>query len=281
MIHNWPTFIAATHQSLAVVRNGAAQDIHTSGQRYYGVSWSDDRIFIAHSPPDTMKPQVRILDKELKDIGAVPGSYPGVHQILFSSGKLYITVTDYNRVDIWDGSVIVPVNWTEHITDINHINSFAFTGGAFWACHLNFVAQGKHETSELVCLRPDMSVSRKIPVGNDIHNVFVDGGSIYTLSSSDGDLLVIDKYTGVERRRVHIGAWVRGLAVTDRYILIGASPVAARPTRADGKSEVYLLGRDSLCILDVLCMNSPINELRVIHEPDYAHNEYLFPTGDL
>jgi hypothetical protein len=281
----WPNFIASTYKELVLVQEGKVHTLHKGEGQYYGITWSKDSIFVAHKKDDYPPgPEVSILNTRYKVMGVTPGNFPDVHQILYRKGLLYITSTDTNSIDVYNGRDIKSKNWTEHITGVNHINSIYHDGKGFWSCHHNLVSRGDHTYSDLVYLGKDMSsIKSKIRVGRDLHNVFVSGNLIYTLSSADEELLEISLETGEIQRRTKIGMWPRGFAATEKYFLIGVSTKIDRSNRPDGRSEVHLVDRKSMKVLDILRIGGVgvMHEIRVTSELDLAHNGIPYPGARL
>ncbi len=279
----WPDFVASTFKAFVSVRRGEdISFIHRDEGEYYGITWDESSVYLAHKKnlPGCVGPQITVFDRDLNICGVVPGTYVDVHQILYRRGELYITNTECNRVDIYDGVAVRSVNWTEFDTGVNHINSLFFAGTALWSCHHNLVSRGNHTYSELVRLSPDLKyVARRIRVGRDLHNVFVGYGKVYTLSSLDEELLEVSLATGVVLRRTHIGMWPRGFAATDKYFLVGVSTKIDRSNRPDGRSEVHLVDRQTLKVVDSMRIDGVgvMHDIRVTSEPDYAHNGIPFP----
>jgi len=123
------------------------------------------------------------------------------------------------------------------------------------------------------------SIQRKIRIGKDLHNVFINGKMLYTLSSAEGDLLEVDLSTNKVTRRTAIGMWPRGFAATKDFFLVGVSTKIDRSNRPDGRSEVHLVDRHTLRVLDKVCIDNVgvIYDVRVTSEKDAAHNSYTFP----
>lgn len=277
----WPDFIASTYKELVLVQDGTVHTLHKGEGQYYGITWSEESIFVAHKKDDYLPgPEISILDKNYEVRGVTHGNFPDVHQILYRKGLLYITNTGNNSVDVYNGRDIKSNNWTEYNTGVNHINSIYHDGIGFWSCHHNLVSRGDHTYSDLVYLGQDLSsIKSKIRVGRDLHNVFVSDGFVYTLSSAAEELLEISLETGEIERRTKIGMWPRGFAATEKYFLIGVSTVIDRSNRPDGRSEVHLVDRDTLEVVDVVRVDGVgvMHEIRVTSEQDLAHNGITFP----
>ena len=281
MSRKWPSFLLSGARDLILVDGNKTRVLHTGYGIYYGISWDKDNIYVAHRTGlHDIGPDVSMMDRNYKVTRSVPGDFSDVHQILYANDKLYATVTSYNSIGVFDGNQTVLANWTGVKEDKNHINSIWFDGKYFWVGYHNFVAKhGTSEYSRVVKVNQDLTtVLDAFDLGRDIHSVFVDGDLLYVGDSANGRLTVLNMKTKKESF-VDIGMWTRGIAVTDEYILVGASIFAPRRSRLLGHGQVSLLDRETLDIVDTRVFDDvgAVMEIRVVDQVDYAHNEIPFP----
>jgi len=268
-------------RDLILVSGSGARVLHTGKGIYYGISWDKDKIYVAHRTGISgAGPDISVMNKDYKIVGSVPGDFSDVHQILYANGNLYVTVTSYNSVAVFDGTNTWMANWTGTTKDINHLNSIHFDGEFFWVAYHNYVA--KHATSlysEVVKVDRELTtVLDSFDLGRDIHSVFVDGELLYVGDSGNGRLTVLNMVTK-EETYVDLGMWTRGIAVTKKYILVGTSIFSPRRNRLLGHGQVSLLDRKTLEVLDTKVFDDvgAVMEIRIVDECDYAHNGIKFP----
>jgi hypothetical protein len=123
------------------------------------------------------------------------------------------------------------------------------------------------------------SVEQQWQLGSHNHNVFFDGTFLYTCDSHNGKLLRMNMDTE-EVEEKSIGAFARGLAVTDDLILVGSNTLAERDKRHDGSpAYVTFLRRDTLEFVDskTFMKCGQLFDIRVIDREDHAHNGIPFP----
>ncbi len=259
----------------------------TEGFPFYGITWDKDNIYYTRgterSPHN--RDQVVVLDKTYREVGTFPGVFPEAHQIHFDGDKLILTVTHRDSLASinLDTKQEQFYNWTGHTTDENHINCIWPDTDGVWVGYHSYVATPEPPplSSRLVLMDETFStVKRTIDIGFGSHNVARIGDLLYICSSNENTLLVYSLSQDAVVQEVPNLRWVRGLSITDDYIILGASVVQAdRAKRHLGDGKVFLLDRHSLDILDtkVLPDSGPLYELRVVGEVDYAHNGIDFP----
>ena len=281
----WPTFILSTSQHLLFVHNDKSVPIHSGSGPYYGISWDHNLIYVAHRKGiDGLGPEISIFDNNLKRVGSYLGDFNDVHQILFVDKfkSLFVTATGYNSILKLEGEEQTFYNWTGTDDDVNHINSIWFDGEDFWFCYHSISKMWQHNThSKVVKVSPGLTeILLEFNIGKGIHNVYFDGERLFVCNSTNECLSIYNSVLN-EVENVHIGNWVRGLSFTKDYLLVGASTLAERKNRMFGDSEVSILDRNTLEILDkkrfLNC--GALMGIRVVSELDNAHNGIEFPAN--
>lgn len=280
--HRWPRFLLSSYWGCWEVDEGGVKNIHKGYGLYYGITWSKDVLYIGYRGSQGHNiPEIVLLDKDYNEIGKAPGQYNEIHQILYVQDKLYVTATMDNAVDVVEGDKRYRVNWTDVDYDRDHINSLHWDGENFWACYHNLCGKkGPEVRSKVVRLDKELSrVEEEFSVGKNIHNVFVDDKYLYTCGSSSGSLIRMDRKTG-EEKRAYLGDWVRGLAVTDDYLLVGSSIKGPRELRLGGDLKAHLIDRKTMEVVDERMFEDfgAVFSIRIIGERDYAHTETPCPS---
>ncbi len=290
MTFKWPSFLVSTEVSLSLHTPTKEVVLATEGFPFYGITWDKGNIYYTRgtgrSPHN--RDQVVVLDKTYREVGTLPGVFPEAHQIHFDGDRLLVTVTHRDSLASinLDTKQEQFYNWTGVGTDENHINCVWPDTDGIWVGYHSYAADPEPPplSSRLVLMDEQFSTIKKtIDIGLGSHNVARIDDLLYICSSNENKLLVYSLSKGGVVQEVPNLRWVRGMAITDKYIVLGASVVQEdRSKRHLGDGKVFLLDRDSLDILDtkVLSDSGPLYELRVVGTTDYAHNGVPFP-GDL
>jgi hypothetical protein len=206
--------------------------------------------------------------------------FSATHQIHYHGGQIAITAPMTNSVATVDtvSDKAVFHNWTEFKTNVNHINAVWRDGDTWW---VNYHNQTLGSPSCIVQLTSDFTTPlKKINIGTQVHNVARVDNLLYICSSGENKLLVYDLDTDKVVKEADGFKWIRGLAITEDYILVGSSPVQKdRKRRYQDVSCVKQLDRETLrCLVTTwLPDQGPVYEIRVTSERDYAHNGIRFP----
>ena len=280
---SWPTFLLTSAHHFSRVDKDGTEILHSGSGLYYGLTWSKDRFYLGcrNNFNGVLEHKVLELDSSYRVLGALEGEYRQLHQMLFVEGGLYVTATEDNAVDVVVDQKRRRLNWTGEETDTNHINSIWFDGAYFWVCYHNNCTVGSGKSSQVVRLSGELdSVEEVFTLGKSIHNVFATKEFVYVCNSREGVFARLSRDTG-QVDGVALGPWVRGLAATDDYFLVGTSRKGSRDTRMEGDLSVHLLDRKTLNVLDTRCFEEfgAVFEIRVIGQRDYAHNGITFPGG--
>lgn len=287
----WPTFITTTASDTRIVSDKGDRVIHTGRGLYYGLSWDYNYIYLlGRNCGHPFGPNIFSLDKDYTEVGTLNGPFLDGHQIHCDGERVYVTATSLNSIEVVDikSNTTSVRNWTPHSIDTNHINSIWKDGDSFWVGYHGWECKedkGKFKGSSKA-VRVDSTLSTELEghvVGHGNHNVVRVGDTLFICSSGDHKLVTYDLVSRRTIRSIDTGFWVRGISITDKYIVLGATEVSDfRSGRATGDSGVYLLDRATLDVLDkkVLRGTGSIYELRVTSEQDHAHNNITFPGKD-
>jgi len=285
----WPEFIVATGEKLLRFSEGTFHIIEEGRGVYYGISWSPSYMYChRRNGPRRLGGTGEIVrySPSYEFVDIIPGYFPDAHQVFYQGGKIYVTSTSRNAIGVVNEETgeVEFKNWTAFDHDVNHINSVWFDGDNFWVGMHNYAEKEDSifDTSQVVCVTADFSsVLCSIKIGVGLHNVFVDGDTLYVCSSADGKLIAYDLPTGKIVKELYVGEWLRGISVTDDYFVLGASATLPKDKRLEGDASVYLLDRN-LEVLDSMIISGcgPVYDLRVTDRPDFAHNLIPFPCTE-
>lgn len=278
----WPSFIVAGYRNVALYHKNKIKILATDDRTYYGVTWDHNDIYIGYRIGEPGTVSVFNSSYELK--GTLPGYWTFYHQLIFKDDMIYGAITANNSIMKFDmkSQTMELQNWSNTNVDLNHINSIWFDDDDFpWVCyHNNVTRDGIFLNSQLNKLDKNFTkILDTITLGKDTHNVFIDKNLAYTCDSSNECLYILNLKTNKEKK-VKIGMWVRGLAVTDKYILLGGSIIGnSHNERTKGDGKIYLLDRKKHKVLDEKTIKDmgAVMEIRVVGERDYAHNNIPFP----
>lgn len=280
--HIWPDFLAATHLQFVLVRENKIHTIMKGGGPYYGISWDQEQVYVGKRYGGagiihTVSPSL--------EIGSLPGTYDQVHQIFHTGSRLYITITGDDEVAIWQNNQCVRKHWVRRgrVRDTAHINSIwvdpAIPQDAYVVCH-NLTTYTQRD-SQLLLMDIDLQVVKKsYKVGGDAHNIWVYGDKAYICDSIRGRFLEYNLSRGTIDRVIQLSRWPRGLAITDKYMIVGESIIGIGPVRNHGSLTLNLIDREHFKVVDSKEIHGlgAVCEIRVLGERDYAHNGISCPV---
>ena len=175
----------------------------------------------------------------LERIVKSPTPIRDVHQIIAADGLLYVASTYDDQIACYD---IENDDWTFWQPfapylgaglDAHHINSIFVTAGEIFMAGIRpkgWVARFDRLTRNLVSYQP---------LGNDTHNVWLDGNVIHVCSSSDCTILRAD----YQSYALLPQAWTRGYCIHGDRRFVGASENFTRSDRAFSDCCVLELDR--------------------------------------
>jgi hypothetical protein len=256
---------------------GVAYRIDDGNGAYYGISFDDERIFVAArrsaygAGRDTAAERGVILQfaPDLSPCGELGVDFPlrDIHQICCFDRALWVVCTRDDLVAIhrdgewerWYPLGAPPDAGTGHC----HFNSILATDrhiliggsidrvGAIWAFD-----------------RDSRRPLRLWYLGYGSHNLWRDGGELYTMSSLAGEVVSL----GGRRESLSRGNFVRGVAIAGGSLWYGVSARAPRHRRAYSDSMVVRRSRSDGART---CFNfrgfGMVHEIRVPGETDQAH----------
>ena len=263
------------------VTSGLARLLDEGRGVYYGISFSDDQIFIAcrqaavGADRDRQANIILCFDASLQPTGVLQPPMPirDVHQILYRAGTLFICST-------YDDAVIryepASGRWTRWHPfgpsagqDQHHINSVAAHDG-------ELLLAGNRPHGWYARFAPDERLLVRQALGAGTHNVWTEGGEVRVCSSDEGAV----RSAGGTIQPVVTRGWLRGIAKgrVNRYF--GVSQNLVRSVR--DRSDCMILAVDAagavvrtFSFLDY----GMLHDLRVLGRADDSHNGTSFEVG--
>lgn len=272
------SLLVSTPLRLMVLDGSTITTIHEGKQEegngnYHGITWNEFALFVAGS--QDYRYIVRVFTRKFSEVSILRNNLHQTHQILWAHGRLYVVNTGKNRVEIWDGRNWQWVAWNPSSCDLDHINGIWSDGETVW------VSEYRHRSTKPSVVRmcePDLTLKKTITIGPALHNVYVENGVLYNLIAGEfRGLLATDLATGeIQRHEVRGGEnnWIRGLARTaDRWYIGLSKWEAERGDRHKGDAVVVELDNDFQEVNRLVVPDAgPVCDVRVLNEPDLAHN---------
>ena len=284
----WPNLIAVTGLGVHVFRNNEFSklllfSVNPPDPPNYGLTWDKKQVVISQGPV------LHFYTKEGYFLSPSRRERDGYHQIMIWNGYLYACSTSHDRLDKIDLSTRICVSSAnlkpaysrnkDSSFDWSHINSVFCNGQKIFVVHHNF-----GEPSYISVLDLDLKPVAKISdIGSQNHNVYVDGAMLYTLSSKTSEIVMVNASTG-KQKRVLVPSptgeitYLRGLAKSKDYFIVGVTHSHGHDQR-DSEQSYLTLFDNQMNYLDKkqLPQTGQIREVRIIDEPDYAHNGQVYP----
>jgi len=238
------------------------------GGGFTGLTWDQSLVYAATSH------EILLFDpSSWEQAGTLAGDLHEIHQILWHDGVLYIANTGRNCIETWDGGRWGRHSWGGVSHDADHINSIWFGAGSAW------ILESRHRNPDdpSRLRRCDMNLQslEVIPVGPSVHNIYVESGARYILSSLDNGFMVDDRVMPVVKTVHHL----RGLAREANRWYVGLThyePDRDRDCRR-GDAGVLALDDDFCEAWRLNVPNAgPVYEVRATGD-DLAHNRLPFP----
>lgn len=226
------------------INNGKTHRIHHGDGLYYGLTRGDQNIYVAARKrmvssvisPENERGEILIFDADLKLKDRLQAPFPlrDMHQIAWHDRKLWVTCSYDNMVAIWDGD-----NWEQWFPqsetldgphDIHHYNSLFFERDQVW-----LLAHNRGQSELLSFSLRDRSLTQRIMLGNQAHNIWRESGQLFTCSSADGMIL------GDRGFAFETGGFPRGYAFNGSEHYVGLSELAERKLRdlTNGRVQIY------------------------------------------
>ena len=259
---------------------------------HYGVTWDHGYIYASYNPQHEPVSRIEVYDSRLNYLDILPISdLQSVHQIYWYEGKLYITNTAHNRIDVWDGTCVVKWDYTDglplkpfqRLVDTLHINSIWTDGVRWYICEHGY----KFPPARIRVFDMDLNQIHLIDMDYEVHddlnthNVYLDDEYMYIcrhrrigIRDHAGNLVRSIFPHGDDESTFLL----RGLARTAEHFYVGESTYAPRELRGEGDSDILILDED-LNLLDTIPLKGvgQVYDIRVTDEIDYAHNGVPYP----
>lgn len=243
--------LVSTSKSLLSLnaQTGEGRVIHSGKGLYYGITYSDNAVFVAArnnkdcfnylEKQENERGEILIFDYHMKlvDVLHAPFALNDLHQILLFDNKLWITCSSDNMVVIYDFNVWKKWYPSDSIEargkDVNHFNSLFYDGQSLY-----ILAHNLGESEIWHFSYPGLKIRNKIKIGCQGHNIWKRGGELFTCDSQNGVVV------SAEGRQVELGKFPRGVVVTEKWTVVGTSDIAERSLRNKVSSKVIVF--DSL-----------------------------------
>jgi len=283
--------IALVTTSLAFLavdlETGEAVPIHTKKGLYFGISYSDDMIFVAarnnRNPFNYLDTQdleyasgsILVFNYNLDLVGEITiptlttvVTLRDLHQLMFFDGELWaicaldnvICRYDSQKWDYWFPSPNKKHRWK----DIHHFNSlwldFDFKS--------LYVLAHKRSLSEIWKFSyPELNLQETYKLGEHGHSIWKLNHDIYTCDSKGESVVSLKGF------KLHVGDFTRGVAISDKFFVIGSSDIAERNKRqlSSGKINVYNTEWVKLRTFKVEKLGQ-VNDIRVPGYYDVCHH---------
>jgi hypothetical protein len=166
-----------------------------------------------------------------------------VHQIDFYNKLMYVVDTVNNCIITIDDEdkkrYYFPNTKIKKTVDNNHFNSIFITDKLIYICAHNGTLKPKEYSEIYVVNKNNMKKHEIIQTrAGNAHNVILKDGKIIYCDSMAGKL-ICDKDTVYEDSKY----FMRGLSITDNYVLVGGSGFARREERASTDGILFVLDK--------------------------------------
>jgi hypothetical protein len=266
---------------------------------YYGISWRPEGqdLYLSHSGLDN-ESLVDVATYALSETGWISydkgetGKFLSQpHQIICApdgrivcsnTGRNCITVIDVAKPGYFQEARISENRWDRVFPDRgdgDHLNSVFINGDRL------YVMAHQFNKGSLVAefSYPNLSLLNTHSCGDrrQLHNIWVtDERQMIACHSETGALveLTTDRVLWTSGLPIYL----RGLAATHRVVILGESGRATRDLRKTSVSALWIIDRQTWKALDYLCLGpyGAVNEVRILDEPDLAHNASPFAGLD-
>jgi hypothetical protein len=276
---------------LVDLENRHVRPVEFHRAEYYGISWQPDGLdlYLSHSGLD---------NESLVDITTYARSETGwisygkcetgkflsqPHQIICApdgrivcsnTGRNCLTVIDLLKPGYFQEARISEPRWDRIFPEQNggdHLNSVFINGDTL------YVMAQRFDKGSLVAefSYPDLTLLKTHACGNrrQLHNIWVtDEIQMIACHSETGALveLITDRVLWT----CGLPIYLRGLAATDKVVILGESGRNKRDLRKTSVGGLWILDRETWKALDYLCLGpfGAVNEVRILDEPDLAHH---------
>jgi hypothetical protein len=271
--------------------NSAKSEILESGRgNYYGITWSQagSELVLSHSGVD---------EQSLVDLTTYATSEKGYltiggqttwqflsapHQILWVDDMIVITNTGRNalaKLNPRDHSIVQhrydAILWDRLSStsfDGAHLNSLYRKGDTLYAVAHNF-KKGSY-ILELDWPSLEEKGRRGVRNATGIHNLWIDETGRFIACDSNSGALIDANTAETLWNNPSEGGYTRGLAATDKIILVGHSENSPRTHRRFSETGLWILDRPNLRMLDYQYLGhfGAVQDVRIVDEPDLCHH---------
>jgi len=245
---------------------------------YHGITWDLDGIMYVSGKLDFQYILYKFDISTFQEVGILHGDLYETHQIFWYDGKIHVTNTGKNRIDIYQDNSWRSVAWHPSDCDIEHIN-------AIWSDGRNMYV-GEHRQkvpggSVVRICTMDLDLLDTIAIGPNIHNVYREGDCLYNLTSpQDGRPagIVITDLVSKKQCRVDKPEWgeilLRGLVRVEDGWYVGVSRWETdRSQRHVGDAIIIQMDNDFEDIDRITLSDyGPVGSLRALDVESPSHN---------
>lgn len=281
------SFLIATSKSFSVYMDGSYGKVQTEKGSYYGITWDEKYIYVlARNRAGGGAESLEVFDTSLNHVNSVvlDGMKDG-HQICWINNYVYIMDSCGGLIWKFDPKTGGVTKFAyEGLTPENHANSIWFGDNHYYVCEHNFGPSNVRVFNRnFVCVDC-------YPIGQDIHNVFVDipEDVMYVCDSMGQSLCAIDLVTRAELGRVggfdvngNTEWFTRGLARWEKHFYVGLSRFGSGTERELFELGSVVIVDDEMKLVDQIIMKGcgQLNEIRLLGVPDMAHNGITLNIG--
>ena len=203
-----------------------------------------------------------------------------VHQIDMYDNIVYVIDTINNRIITVDRrgkkKHYFPNKSIKKGKNNNHFNSIFITGKQIYVCAHNGSLKPKHYSEIYVLNKNTMKTEEIIQTGaGNAHNIIVKNEKIIYCDSMAGRLFCDNKAVFEDS-----GYFMRGLAMTGNYVLIGGSQFARREERASTDGVIFVLDKNFKPMKTFKLKNiGQVYEIRGVNG-DYGLSAYKKNNGE-
>jgi len=246
---------------------------------YYGITWAKGRLFVTHGewPSSLLEydSSGKILNRFLPPKNHI--QMFRAHQITSIDNHIIITSTLNDtlfRFDIkteeWDYFSIIESNFKRiYAPDKHHLNSVWYSDKKLY-----LILNNKGESALNIYDYPQMSLIESKILGQKVHNVWKMKDQIWFCNSGDGTV------RSEKGEKITVGHWSRGVALSEDYLVLGASGLGGRNARRDKESIVHVFDAKSLKPLNKFYVTGNINEIRMVGTQDKSHISEVYHINE-
>lgn len=262
-------FLVGSRHAGLLYFNGSSMKRYYPKYRVYGITKRKDKWYACVKDPLNKYGcvlQFSINNNLLSSFKDVINKVPrDIHQMDFIGQDLMLMSAEH-------GSVIKYINFPQKnkfdiykIGDaMDHYNSiYCYGGKIFLLAHRQYVKTGKNSiiVHADMCFRKHGSIAVD---GKCCHNVYKDKKNIIVCDSLGGRVLVNNK------PKLKNMGFVRGLSISDDYILIGSSKRATNNLDREGLGSINIFNRKFKRIGRIFVPKTQIYEIRRVDKVDYC-----------